>query len=282
VFGSFVILVYDADVSRLSDRVVAITGASAGIGRACALHLAREGAAVIVSARREDRLAELTATIAAAGGRALAVPGDVTQVEDMRRLVTRAVDAFGRLDVMICNAGIGYHGTLDDTPTEVMRRMVDVNVLGTFFAAQAALGAFRRQGGGHLIAISSISGRRGVGGSSVYSATKAAQIGLIEGLRAEFVGSPFMASIVYPVATETEFREAIARDFGQRTAGHGPRQSADAVARAVVDCVRSPRPEVYPLRRAKLLAVLAVLAPGAADRLTKRYGRRVLPPASTT
>lgn len=276
------ILVYDAAVSRLSDRVVAITGASSGIGRACALHLAREGAATVVCARREDRLADLVSTIAASGGRALAVPGDVTRAEDMRTLVARAVDVYGRLDVMICNAGIGYHGTLDETPVEVMRRLVDVNVLGTCYAAQAALSAFRTQGTGHLIAISSISGRRGVGGSSVYSATKAAQIGLFEALRAEFAGTRFNASIVYPVATDTEFRDAIERDFGQRSTGHGPRQPADVVARAVAACVLSPRPEVYPLKRAKLLAVLAVVAPATADRLTKRFGRRVIPPATTT
>jgi NAD(P)-dependent dehydrogenase (short-subunit alcohol dehydrogenase family) len=262
----------------LSTKVIAITGASSGIGRATAIALAAEGAAVVLLARRADRLDAVVRAIAAAGGRALAVPGDVTVEADSRTLVARAVEAFGRLDVMICNAGIGYHGTLDDTPPAVMRRVVDVNLMGTFYAAAAALEVFRRQGRGHIIAVSSIAGRRGVGGSSVYSATKAAQIGFIEALRAEFVGTDLAASIVYPVATTTEFHSALERDFGRVIEGRGPRQSAEQVARAIVACVMSPKAEVYTLRKAWWLAVLSVVAPARADRFMQRFGRRVVPP----
>ncbi len=257
-------------------KVVAITGASAGIGRATAVALAAEGAAVVLSARRADRLDALAREIAASGGRALAVPGDVTREDDMRALVARAVEAFGRLDVMICNAGLGYYGPIDQTPPEVLRRLLDVNVLGTLYAAQAAMEAFRRQGTGHLIAISSIAGRRGIGGSSVYSATKAAQIGFIEGLRAEFVGTGFQASVVYPVSTKTEFREALTRDYGLVAVGVGPLQPAEEVAQAIVRCVRRPRAEVYPHGRSKLLSVLAVIAPAWTDRLVRRFTRRVV------
>src|SRR5690349_15855831 len=114
-------------MSRLSSKVIAITGASAGIGRATAVQLAAEGAAVVVSARRVDRLDDLVREIVARGGRALAVPCDVTNDADARRLVAQTVSAFGRLDVMICNAGIGYHGGFEETPVDVMRRLVDVN-----------------------------------------------------------------------------------------------------------------------------------------------------------
>jgi len=258
------------------NKVVAITGASSGIGRAAAVALAAEGAAVVVSARRADLLKALVDEITAAGGRALAVTSDVTSEGDMRALVARAVDAFGRLDVMICNAGIGYYGPIDDTPPDVLRRLLDVNVLGTLHAARAALAVFRRQGHGHLIAISSIAGRRGIGGSSLYSATKAAQIGFIEGLRAEFLGSGLAASIVYPVSTKTEFREALTRDYGHVVQGVGPLQPAESVARAIVRCVRRPTAEVYPHRRSKLLAVLAVTLPGWTDRLVRKYTRRVI------
>jgi short-subunit dehydrogenase len=158
-----------------------------------------------------------------------------------------------------------------------MRRIVDVNLMGTLHAARAALIVMRRAERGHIIAISSIAGRRGVGGSSVYSATKAAQIGLIEALRAEFVGTPLRASIVYPVATTTEFHDAIARDFGHAVSGRGPRQSADQVAGAIVACIRTPRAEVYPFRAARGLAVLSVVAPALADRVVKHFGRRRTP-----
>jgi NAD(P)-dependent dehydrogenase (short-subunit alcohol dehydrogenase family) len=262
-------------MSLLQNRVAAVTGASAGIGRATAERLAAEGAAVVLSARRADRLDDVAAGIAARGGRALAVPGDVTSESDMHALVERAVETFGRLDVMICNAGIGFHDGFERTPSQVMRRLVDVNLMGTFFAAQAALDVFHRQHAGHIIAVSSIVGRRGMAGSALYAATKAAQIGFIESLRAEFVGTPLHASVVYPVSTETEFHEALERNFGRLVHPRGPRQSADDVARAIVDCVVSPRAEVYPLRMAWWLAVLSVVAPAMADHVVQKWGRQV-------
>ena len=255
-------------------RVIAITGASAGIGRACAERLAADGAALVVSARRADRLDEVVAAVQQRGGEAIAVTADVTSPDDMRRLVARAGEAFGRLDVMICNAGIGYHGPFDDTPVDVMRRLVDVNLMGTLYAAHAALTAFRRQPSGHLIAISSIVGRRGVGGSSVYAATKAAQVGFIESLRAEFAGTPYRASVVLPVSTLTEFHETMRREYGFEVTRVGPRQPAARVAEAVARCIVSPRAEVYPHRLSRALAVANVLAPELTDRVVRRYTRR--------
>jgi short-subunit dehydrogenase len=256
------------------DKVVAITGASAGIGRAVAERAAAEGAAVVLSARRADLLNDVAAGIVSRGGRALAVPGDVTNEPDMRALVSSAVAAFGRLDVMICNAGIGYHDTFADTPTDVMRRLVDVNVMGTLYAAHAAIAQFMTQGSGHIIATSSVVGRRGIPGSSVYSATKFAQVGLIEGIRAELAGTNIHASVVYPISTATEFHTAIKRDFGHDVQGSGPKQSADRVAAAIVDCIRRPRAEVYPYRPAWWLAIISVIAPSFADRLVRKYARR--------
>jgi NADP-dependent 3-hydroxy acid dehydrogenase YdfG len=261
-------------MSALSGRVVIVTGASSGIGHATALRLGVEGATVVVTARRADRLEALAATIGAVGGRALAVAADVTSATDMAAVAARTIDVFGRIDVLICNAGIGYHGTLDESSPEAIRRVVDVNLMGTFHAARAALPHMRRQGQGHIIAVSSVAGRRGIGGSSVYGATKAAQVGFIESLRAEFVGTGLHASVVLPVATVTEFHAAIARDFGHHVEGHGPRQTADVVARAIVACIVRPRPEVYTLHKARWLAMLGVVAPGLTDRIVHRFGRR--------
>ena len=157
---------------------------------------------------------------------------------------------------MICNAGFGYYGTVEETPPDVMRRMMDVNFMGTFFGARAALPIFRAQGSGHLIFVSSIVGRRGIAQMSGYSATKAAQVGFAESLRTEFVGTDIHASVVLPVSTETEFRAAMARDYGHSVKGLGPKQSADAVARAIVGCIRRPRAEVYPHAKSRALTVL--------------------------
>lgn len=258
----------------VTSKVVVITGASAGIGRACAERLAGGGAAVVVSARRATLLADVARGIIERGGRALAVPGDVTHPDDMRRLVKSAVEHFGRLDVMICNAGIGFHGGLTDTTPEIADRLVRVNLLGTIYAARAACEVFARQRSGHVIAVSSVVGLRGVPGSSVYSATKAAQKAFIESLRSEFLGTGVQASVVFPISTRTEFREAMARDFGHAVEGLGPRQSVDLVAAAIERCIRSPRAEVYPYRLAWWLALLNTMAPATIDRMVKRYERR--------
>src|SRR5712692_5910025 len=143
-------------------RVVAITGASAGIGRATALRLARDGAALVVCARRADRLDELTKEIVKAGGDALPVVADVTRESDMQTLVARASERYGRLDVMLCNAGFGIAGTIDAVSADEMRRLMDVNYFGTYHAARAAMAVFRRQQHGHVIVVSSIAGKRGV------------------------------------------------------------------------------------------------------------------------
>jgi short-subunit dehydrogenase len=258
-------------------NVIAITGASAGIGRACAERLARGGAAVVLSARRAALLDDVVRTITASGGRALAVPGDVTNPDDMAALVAAAVAHFGRLDVMICNAGIGYHGRLAETPPDVADRLVRVNLLGTIHAARAACDVFVRQGSGHVIVVSSVVGLRGTPGAGVYAATKAGQKAFVESLRAEFLGTGLHASVVFPISTRTEFREAMARDFGHAVEGIGPRQDADLVAAAIERCIRSPRAEVYPYRPAWLLGWLNAMAPAAIDRLVRRYERRRQP-----
>ena len=255
-------------------KVVAITGASAGIGRAVAERLATDGATVVVSARRAHVLQELVHRLVGRGGRAIAVRADVTNADDMRQLVARTVEAFGRLDVMICNAGIGFHGSIAESTPEIARRLVDVNVLGTMYAARAAYGQFAQQNSGHLIAMSSIAGVRGVAGMSIYSATKAAQVGFIEALRTEFIGTGIRASVVYPVSTPTEFKEAMEREFGYSVSARGPKQDLEAVVDAVVRCIANPKAEVYPLRRSRWLAVAAAVAPVWTDRFMLKFDRR--------
>ncbi len=258
----------------LSGRVAAITGASSGIGLAIARQLAREGVAVVLGARRADRLDAAVDGIRADGGRAERVVMDVTREADVAALAAHAEQRFGPLDIMVCNAGFGYYGTIEQTPPETMQRMMDVNFMGTFYGARVAIPAFRARGRGHLVIISSIVGQRGIALMSAYSATKAAQIGFAEGLRAEFAGTGISISVVYPISTETEFRSSMTRDYGHSVSGLGPKQTADHVARAVVACVRRPRPEVYPHGASKLLAVANAVAPGTADRLVRKYGRR--------
>jgi len=255
-------------------KAAAITGGSSGIGLAIAQQLAAAGTSVVLGARRADRLQQAVEDIRKRGGAAEFVTMDVSAEADVQRLVDRALAAFGRLDIMVCNAGFGYYGTVEETPPEIMRRMIDVNFIGTYLGARSALPVFRRQGTGHLIIVSSIVGRRGISQMSAYSATKAAQVGFAESLRTEFAGSDIHVSVVLPVSTETEFREAMERDYGHTVKGLGPKQSVDTVAAAVLRCIRRPAAEVYPHAASRALTVINAVAPGFADTLVRKYGRR--------
>lgn len=255
-------------------KVVAITGASAGIGRATALCLARAGASLAICARRVDRLNEVAADIARAGGQALALVGDVTSESDMQNLVKGAVDRFGRLDVLICNAGFGIYGAVDAILPAQVHRLVDVNFFGTYLAVRAALPVLRRQSAGHIIIVSSIVGKRGIPYMGAYAATKFAQAGLAECLRAELAGSGIYVTVVYPISTDTEFFGVMTRESGFATRAPGPRQDADTVARAIARAIERPVPEVYPYRKARALAVLNAIAPGLCDRIVRQWGRK--------
>ncbi|PYR11967.1 MAG: hypothetical protein DMF99_06100 [Acidobacteria bacterium] len=256
-------------------RVVAITGASAGIGRATAVRLARDGAVVAMCARRREMLEAAARDVDAAGGEALPIVADVTSVDDMERFVSAAVDRFGRLDVIVCNAGFGIAGTIDDISPDQMRKLVDINYMGTFYAARAALRVFRRQHHGHVVIISSIVGKRGVPYMGAYAATKFAQVGMAECLRAEVAGSPIHVSVVYPVSTESEFFDVMSRETGTAiTHAFGPRQDTSVVADAIARAIERPVPEVFPHFQSRALVWLNTMAPGLCDRVVKRFGRK--------
>ncbi len=250
-----------------------ITGASSGIGAACARAFARDGLHVVLVARRAELLDALASAIVANGGSATTRVADVTDEAAMEQVVDETLATRGRLDVMVCNAGVGYNGRLDETPTDAMRRLMEVNFFGTFYPARAAVRHFRAAGRGHLFIVSSIVGRRAMARGGAYAATKFAQVGLGEAARAELAGTGVHVTIVHPVSTETGFRDAMAREFGQDVEGRGPRQPAEVVARAMARCLRRPRADLYPFRGSRLVGVAAALAPGLMDRIAMRFSR---------
>lgn len=261
-----------------SNHIVAITGASSGIGRATAVRLAQRGAAIAMCARRTDRLEAAADDIRARGGEALAVVADVTREADMQRFVAAAVERFGRLDAIVCNAGFGIYGSADSITPDQMRQLLDVNYLGTFFAVQAAMPVFRRQGAGHVIVVSSIVGKRGVPYMGAYAATKFAQVGLAECLRAEVQGTNIHVSVVFPISTETEFFDVMTKASGHATRALGPRQDASEVADAIARAIDRPVAEVYPYKKARGLVLLNAFAPAFCDRLVKKWGRKPIAP----
>jgi NADP-dependent 3-hydroxy acid dehydrogenase YdfG len=262
-------------VSRLAGAVVAVTGASSGIGRETALEFARAGARVAVCARRLDRLEALSEAIRALGADCLAMDVDVADAAAVRRFVEAVAARFGRLDVFVNNAGFGVRGRVEDTPLEDYRRLMQVNFLGTVHGCQAALPIMRRQGSGVIVNVSSIVGHRALPGGAAYAATKAAQVSLSEALRVELRGSGVKVCCVHPIATPTEFGEVAQRESGGRGgAPVGPRQDVTAVARSIVSCARRPRAEVYPYAAARLLVWLNALAPGLVDAWAARAAAR--------
>jgi NADP-dependent 3-hydroxy acid dehydrogenase YdfG len=169
----------------IKGSVVAVTGASSGIGRATALHLAAAGAKLVLGARREDGLAALANEIMAVGGKAVYRTTDVSRREDLQQLVDLAQQSFGRLDVLFSNAGAMPIGPFDDLAVSDWETMVDVNIKGVLFGIAAALPLFRRQKSGHFINTASTAARKTVPNQVVYSATKAAVLAISDGLRQE-------------------------------------------------------------------------------------------------
>jgi NADP-dependent 3-hydroxy acid dehydrogenase YdfG len=263
---------------NLSGAVVAITGASAGIGRECALAFAERGARVVLGARRMDRLQEVAALVAARGGEAMAMSLDVGDAAQVGTFIGAAVERYGRLDVLVNNAGYGVRGTVAAMPAEVHEGLMRVNYLGTVHGCRAAIPVMVKQGRGVIINISSIVGHRSLPTGGAYAATKAAQIRLTEALRVELRGTGVEACTVHPVGTETEFGEVQARLSGdEKPKPWGPQQSARHVAEAIVRCAERPRPEVYPLMTSRAIVWLNAVAPGVVDffsaRAAKKAGR---------
>ena len=225
-------------------KVIAITGASSGIGEATARHLASLGAAVVLGARRTERLDRLAAEIKAAGGEAAATRVDVTEPGDLRSLVSLAVERFGRLDVLVGNAGISKISPVADLDVEGWSAMVDVNVQGVLHGIAAALPVFRRQGGGHLVTVVSTSGLKIVPTQAVYAGTKNAVRTLMEGLRQESTDGVLRTTSISPGYVRTEFVDNAVDDPALREQA---RQSmADlgidpaAVARAIAFVIDQP------------------------------------------
>lgn len=236
---------------------------------------------VALFARREDRLQGVADQVRQAGGETEVVVGDVRDRAALLDLVTRATRRWGRLDAVVANAGFGLAAPISETPPEEAREIFEVNVLGTVWAIQAAWPVFATQGHGHVVIVSSAAARHGVPANALYSATKAAQMNLAEGLRIEAEAIGVDVSVVYPVVTETEFRDVI-RDYTggrKRTATAkvgGPRQCADDVAQAIVRCLERPRFEIYPYGPARLLPWVEALSPKLLARILRypEYYRR--------
>ncbi|WP_174273242.1 SDR family oxidoreductase [Sphingomonas bacterium] len=226
-------------------KVVAITGASSGIGQAVARLLARHGHAVVLGARREDALATLVAELNQAGGRADYHVTDVTRRADLEALVAHALERFGRLDVIVNNAGIGPISRFDALRVDDWDAMIDVNLRGTLYGIAAALPVFARQGGGHVINVVSTAGLKILPTMGVYAATKNAVRTVTEALRQE-AGPNLRVTEVSPGMVATNFGDSITDQATKEAMAQRSGDVAippDAIARGILYALEQP-PEV--------------------------------------
>lgn len=220
-------------------KTAVVTGASSGIGAATARLLAREGCNVALAARRKDRLKDLAGEL---GERALAVPTDVTDPAACEALVSRAVEHFGSVDVLVANAGLGFYGSIPDGNPEDWRRMFEVNVLGVLYAIRAAVRHMLERGSGDVVLVSSLAGRRvPVPDATVYAATKHALTAVAEGLRMDVSDKGVRVTNVEPGLVRTEFPKNAYGSADQFYAerDHSPIEAED-VAAAVLYAVEQP------------------------------------------
>jgi NADP-dependent 3-hydroxy acid dehydrogenase YdfG len=196
-------------MSNIKDKVVVITGASSGIGEAAAKELASKGAKLVLAARREDRLKKLQEEIQKDGAQAIYKVTDVTSHEQMEELGEIALKEFGKIDVLVNNAGVMPHSFLYKRKVDDWNKMIDVNIKGVLYGISAVLPAMREQKSGHIINVSSVAGHVVGAGSTVYAGTKHAVRAISEGLRKEEARNNIRSTIISPGAVTTELTNSI-------------------------------------------------------------------------
>jgi NADP-dependent 3-hydroxy acid dehydrogenase YdfG len=228
--------------NNIEGKVVVITGASSGLGEATARHLAARGAAVVLGARRTDKLEAIAADIRAAGGKALVQATDVTRRDQVQALVDAGVREFGRIDVLINNAGLMSIAPLAEVKVDEWDRMIDINIKGVLYGIAAALPVFQKQNSGHFINIASVAGIKVFSpGGTVYSGTKFAVRAISEGLRHE-VGGAIRTTTIEPGAVDSELKHGSSHEQSAQFVGDFYKIAipAASVARAIAYAIEQP------------------------------------------
>lgn len=269
----------------LRDKVILITGASSGIGKATALACAWAGMNVSLAARRPDKLQQVAKQVSDLNRKAHFFTCNVARPDDVRKLCDEVYNTFGRLDAVYANAGYGIHGGVMDTPLSAQRELFETNYFGTIHTLREAFPYMAQTEDGlkHMLICSSCLSEFAPPMKGVYSATKAAQDAVAQAMRAELAGEGFSVTSVHPVRTKTEFFDRAADLSGrkQRPAESRFEQSPEHVARKIVAALKHPKPEVWPMRTARFGAAVATAFPGLmAWALQRSHDKKQAPNAT--
>ncbi len=256
----------------LRNHTIIVTGASSGIGRKMALQFARAGANVVLAARSAPKLEALAETIRAAGGKALAVPTDVRRDADVQNLVERTLAEFGRLDVLVNNAGYGIFAPIEQVDMAHVEGMMDVNYFGTMRCVIAVLPVMRRQNRGHIINIASVAGLVSTPNTGAYSASKHAVVAASQAMQVELMGSPITCSLICPGPIDTPFFVKADYDKMSRLAKIFGLLDPDEVVNIVAHIAEHPRTMRVTPRAFHLLAIAYRLFPFLTKRVLRWVG----------
>jgi short-subunit dehydrogenase len=257
------------------NKVVIITGASSGIGKALAIAFARRGANLVLAARQYVTLCEITASLEKEHGiKALAVQADVSKEDDCKALVAQAVQTFGRVDILVNNAGISMRALFKDLDLSVLKNLMDVNFWGTVYCSKYALDELLKSKGS-IVGVSSIAGYRGLPGRTGYSASKFAMNGFMESLRTELLPTGVHVMVACPGFTASNIRvAALAKDgtsHGETSMEEGEMMTAEEVAEHIIAGVAARKRTLVMTAQGKLTVWLNKLLPSLADKLVFKH-----------
>lgn len=255
-------------------KVIIITGASDGIGAELARQLAQPGIALVLAARRRAALEVVASDCAAKGAKTLILPTDVSVESDCRNLIASALESFGRIDVLVNNAGVSMHADLDEiVDTDVYERLMRINLMGSIWPTHAAL-AHLKASRGQVVAVSSLAGLVGVPGRTAYCATKFAQTGFFEALRVEVEPHGVNVCVIYPGVVNTEIRRNGWNARGETAGSSGLSEdgamSVETCAALIVGAINARKRQVVMSAKGKLGRWLKLIAPSVVDNLARK------------
>ena len=262
---------------QLKGKVVIITGASSGIGKACALSFSRAGASVVISGRNETKLQEVASLITQYGNRVLAITADVAVKDDCKKLIEKTVETFGRIDILVCNAGITMRALFADTDLEVIQKVIDTNFWGAVYCTKFAL-PYLLKAKGSIVAMSSIAGKKGLPGRTGYSASKFALEGFMETLRTENIQKHLHVLVACPGFTASEIRNN-ALDAEGKKQGESPRaetkmMTAEKVADKILKAVIKRKRDLVMTSSGKFTVMMNKFFPAMMDKIVFNHMRK--------